>query len=223
MGIVHRDLKTQNILLDEFDDACVADFGLSAVMHGNQDLVGGVGTPHYTAPEVLQHLRYNEKIDVYSYGLVLWELLTQKVPYAGMKDIAIFDHVVNRNWRLPIPKEAPPGLRKIISRCWSRNPNDRPTFAEIVPLFEKHDVIFPQSQPVDFAKVNRTFRCPPLDFDCVFEVLKKPDHPRFSSLCDFIGRRIDPMTRERLRPWSHSRNSSRRPAKSTRFCCSPAF
>jgi serine/threonine protein kinase len=199
-GIVHRDLKTLNILLDEFDDAYVADFGLSAVMRGNQDLVGGVGTPHYTAPKVLQHLRYNEKIDVYSYCLVLWELLTQKVPYAGVKDIAIFDHVVNRNWRLPIPKEAPPGLRKIISRCWSRNPNDRPTFEEIVSLFERHDIVFPQSQTVDLAKVNYSFRCPPLDFDCAFEVLKNPDHPRFASVCDFIGRRIDARTRERLRP-----------------------
>jgi hypothetical protein len=49
-------------------------------------------------------------------------------------------------------------------------------------------------------KVNWSFRCPPLDFDYAFEVLKNPDHPRFASVCDFIGRRIDARTRERLGP-----------------------
>jgi serine/threonine protein kinase len=198
-GIVHRDLKTLNILLDEFDDAYVADFGLCAVMHNNQDLVGGVGTPHYTAPEVLQHLRYNEKIDVYSYGLILWELLTRKVPYTGMKDMAIFDHVVNRNWRLPIPKETPAGLRKAISRCWSRNANDRPPFDEIVMLFEKGDIIFPDAATLDLGALSRGVRCPPLDLEYAFKVLGNPEHPRFSSVCDFITRRIDARTREQLR------------------------
>ena len=80
MNIVHRDLKTLNILLDEYNDGFVADFGLSGMMKNNQELVGGVGTPHYTAPEVLMHTRYGPKVDSFSYGVVLWEMLMRKIP-----------------------------------------------------------------------------------------------------------------------------------------------
>lgn len=198
-GIVHRDLKTLNILLDDFDDGCVADFGLSGVMKNNQDLVGGVGTPHYTAPEILQHSRYNEKVDVYSYAFVLWEMLTRKVPYAEMTNLAIYDHIINRNWRLPIPQETPEGLRKLITRCWSRNPADRPCFAEIVQQFENHEIAFPGSEPIDWASVKAIKRCPPLDFDYAFQVLQNPNDPHFASVCYFIGSRIDDRTREILR------------------------
>jgi serine/threonine protein kinase len=65
LGIVHRDLETLNILLDEEDDGCVADFGFSGMMKDIQELAGGVGTPHYTAPEVLSHTRYVPKVDAF--------------------------------------------------------------------------------------------------------------------------------------------------------------
>ena len=126
LSIVHRDLKTLNILLDEEDDGCVADFGLSGMMKDNQELCGGVGTPHYTAPEVLAHSRYGPKVDIFSFAVVLWEMLMKTVPYGEMSHMEIYEHVVTRGWRLPIPHDTPEGLKKLITRCWSKSPNDRP-------------------------------------------------------------------------------------------------
>ena len=199
MDIVHRDLKTLNILLDDEDDCCVADFGLSGMMKDNQELCGGVGTPHYTAPEVLMHARYGPKVDSYSYGIVLWEMLMRKVPYGDMSHMAIYEHVVTRGWRLGMPNDAPEGLKKMITRCWSKNPNDRPDFTEIVSLFEAGDVFFPGSEKVDFQKVKATRHCPPLDLEYALPVLKNPEDEHFSSVSYFIVSKIDDKIRKQLR------------------------
>lgn len=199
MNIVHRDLKTLNILLDEEDDGCVADFGLSGMMKDNQELAGGVGTPHYTAPEVLSHARYGPKVDTFSYGLVLWEMLNRKVPYGEMSHMAIYEHVVTRGWRLPIAPETPECLKRMITRCWSKNPNDRPDFSEIVKEFESGELFFPGSEKIDFQKVKTTRRCPPLDLEYALPVLQNPEHERFASVSHFIVSKIDDKLREELR------------------------
>ena len=199
MNIVHRDLKTLNILLDEEDDGCVADFGLSGMMKDNQELAGGVGTPHYTAPEVLSHARYGPKVDSFSYGVVLWEMLNRKVPYGDMSHMAIYEHVVTRGWRLPIAPETPECLKRMITRCWSKNPNDRPDFSEIVAQFESGNLFFPGSDKIDCQKIKATRRCPPLDLEYAIPVLKDPSHDRFSSVSYYIVSKIDEKLRKELR------------------------
>ena len=199
MNIVHRDLKTLNILLDEEGDGCVADFGLSGMMKDNQELCGGVGTPHYTAPEVLSHTRYGPKVDSFSYGVVLWEMLMRKVPYGDMSHMAIYEHVVTRGWRLGIPNDTPEGLKKMITRCWSKNPNDRPDFTEIVQLFEAGEVYFPNTEKIDFQKIKQTRRCPPLDLEYALPVLRNPEDEHFSSVSYFIVSKIDDKIRDKLR------------------------
>ena len=186
LNIVHRDLKTMNILLDEFDDSCVADFGLCGIMKDNQELFGGVGTPHYTAPEVLSHSLYGPKVDLFSYAVVLWEMLVKKVPYSDMTRMAIYEHVVTRGWRLPIPHDAPDGLKKLITRCWSKNPNDRPDFSQIVDSFEHDEIYFPGSEKLDFLKIKETKHFPPLDFEFAISCLKDPTSPHFSSICYYV-------------------------------------
>ncbi|OHT02059.1 TKL family protein kinase [Tritrichomonas foetus] len=199
MNIVHRDLKTLNILLDEEGDGCVADFGLSGMMKDNQELCGGVGTPHYTAPEVLSHTRYGPKVDSFSYGVVLWEMLMRKVPYGDMSHMAIYEHVVTRGWRLGMPNDTPEGLKKMITRCWSKNPNDRPDFTEIVNLFESGEVYFPNCDKIDFQKIKATKRCPPLDLEYALPVLRNPENEHFASVSYFIVSKIDDKIREKLR------------------------
>ncbi|OHT07609.1 TKL family protein kinase [Tritrichomonas foetus] len=199
MDIVHRDLKTLNILLDDEDDGCVADFGLSGMMKDNQELCGGVGTPHYTAPEVLSHARYGPKVDSFSFGVVLWEMLMRKVPYGDMSHMAIYEHVVTRGWRLGMPNDTPEGLKKMITRCWSKNPNDRPDFSEIVHLFEANEVFFPGSEKIDFQKVKATRRCPPLDLEYALPVLKNPNDEHFPSVSYYIVSKIDEKIRLKLR------------------------
>lgn len=199
MSIVHRDLKTLNILLDDHEDGCVADFGLSGMMKDNQELCGGVGTPHYTAPEVLSHTRYGPKVDTFSYGVVLWEMLMRKVPYGEMSHMAIYEHVVTRGWRLPIPNETPEGLKKLITRCWSKSPNDRPEFNEIIELFEKKEVSFPNSEPIDFEAIKATRRCPPLNLEFALTALKNSNDEHFSSIIYYICSKIDDQLKDKLR------------------------
>lgn len=201
LDIVHRDLKTLNILLDDEENGCVADFGLSGMIKDNQELCGGVGTPHYTAPEVLSHARYGPQVDAFSYGVVLWEMLTREVPYEGMSHVAIYEFVVTRGWRLSIPSESPNGLRRLISRCWTKNPNDRPSFSEIVQLFESGEVFFPGSnmKQIDFLKIKKMRRCPPLDFDYAVKVVSDSSSEHFSSVSKFIFDNVDEKLRTKLR------------------------
>merc|ERR1711916_254098 len=82
--VVHRDLKSLNLLVDEDYHIAVADFGLSKQTHGNS-LNSKVGSLNWCAPEVLLHSApYTEKADVYSFGMVLWELCTHQSPFVGL-------------------------------------------------------------------------------------------------------------------------------------------
>ena len=199
INIVHRDLKTLNILLDDECNGFVADFGLSGMMKDNQDLCGGVGTPNYTAPEVLAHQRYGNKVDIYSYGVVLWEIATGKVPYSEMSTMAIYEYVVTRGWRLTIPNDISVILQKLISRCWSRNPSDRPTFDEIVQLFEKDKIYFPNSDKIDFSAIKKRRKCPPISIDYACKIINDNTNPHYQSVCNFIGKNCDETIRNELR------------------------
>lgn len=200
LNIVHRDLKTSNILIDEDEDCRVADFGLSGIMKDDQELIGGVGTPHYTAPEVLAHARYGPKVDSFSYAVVLWEMLNKQIPYGDMTHKQIFDHVVTRNWRLPIQQKAPEGLKKLITRCWSKNPNDRPDFNEIVSMFENKEIFFPESdQNIDFESIKSIKKFPPIDYSFAISSLMNPTSEHFSSIIHYIYQHCDEKVRSRLR------------------------
>eukprot|EP00027_Filamoeba_sp_ATCC50430_P018551 CAMPEP_0168567218 /NCGR_PEP_ID=MMETSP0413-20121227/14878_1 /TAXON_ID=136452 /ORGANISM="Filamoeba nolandi, Strain NC-AS-23-1" /LENGTH=511 /DNA_ID=CAMNT_0008599375 /DNA_START=169 /DNA_END=1704 /DNA_ORIENTATION=+ len=136
---IHRDLKTGNLLVDQNWNVKVSDFGLSHFKQQRQEKgnYGAIGTPLWMAPEVLLNKEYNESADVYSFGIVLWELLTQEEPFP---DIETFEDMIERvcmqHERPPIPEDAPPTLKKLIAKCWSPYPEERPTFEQIIPLFD---------------------------------------------------------------------------------------
>jgi serine/threonine protein kinase len=141
--ILHLDLKTQNLLVDGNWVAKVADFGLSRVKQGEKNK-GATGSPVYMAPEVLANKPYDEKADVYSYGIVLWELLTGSRPYVDEKFESldeIYEHVVIDAKRPKIPPECPPELAKLIQRCWDADPTKRPSFQEILESHILDEVI----------------------------------------------------------------------------------
>ncbi|KAJ8749486.1 hypothetical protein K2173_025681 [Erythroxylum novogranatense] len=136
-NIVHFDLKCDNLLVNLRDPQrpiCkVGDFGLSRIKR-NTLVSGGVrGTLPWMAPELLNgsSSRVSEKVDVFSFGISLWEILTGEEPYADMHCGAIIGGIVKNTLRPPIPERCDPEWRKLMEQCWSPDPDSRPSFTEI--------------------------------------------------------------------------------------------
>lgn len=136
-NIVHFDLKCDNLLVNLRDPSrpiCkVGDFGLSKIKR-NTLVSGGVrGTLPWMAPELLNgsSSKVSEKVDVFSFGIVMWEILTGEEPYANMHYGAIIGGIVNNTLRPPVPANCDPEWKRLMEQCWSPDPAQRPAFTEI--------------------------------------------------------------------------------------------
>ncbi|KAI9098949.1 hypothetical protein K1719_024716 [Acacia pycnantha] len=135
--IVHRDLKSPNLLVDNNWNVKVCDFGLSRLKHSTfLSSKSTAGTPEWMAPEVLRNEPSNEKCDVYSFGVILWELATLRLPWSGMNPMQVVGAVGFQNRRLEIPKEIDPVVARIIWECWQQDPNLRPSFAQLTVVLK---------------------------------------------------------------------------------------
>ncbi|XP_076956581.1 uncharacterized protein LOC143631840 [Bidens hawaiensis] len=131
--IVHRDLKSSNLLVDKDCTVKVGDFGLSHIKHHTYlNTKSGKGTPQWMAPEIICSEQADEKSDVYSYGVVLWEIVTEKVPWDDLNPMQVIAAVGFMNRRLEIPKDVDPLWASLIQSCWCSEPKSRPTFQEIL-------------------------------------------------------------------------------------------
>ncbi|GJS15224.1 serine/threonine-protein kinase HT1-like protein [Tanacetum coccineum] len=138
--IVHRDVKTENMLLDLNRTLKIADFGVARVEAQNpRDMTGETGTLGYMAPEVLDGKPYNRKCDVYSFGICLWEVYCCDMPYADLSFAEVSSAVVRQNLRPDIPKCCPSAFASILKKCWDANPDRRPEMDEVVRLLEAID------------------------------------------------------------------------------------
>ncbi|OHT00182.1 hypothetical protein TRFO_33212 [Tritrichomonas foetus] len=118
IGIIHRDLKPENILLDSENHVKICDFGLSTVSSETTH-TGGIGTLAYMSPEILnEEEHYTNKVDVYSFGIVLYFILTQ----GSLPKLSIAK--ISRGQRIPIPSTIDDFYRTIIEKCLSSYPND---------------------------------------------------------------------------------------------------
>ncbi|XP_071698882.1 uncharacterized protein [Rutidosis leptorrhynchoides] len=131
--IIHRDLKSSNLLVDKNWNVKVGDFGLSRIKHETYlTTKTGKGTPQWMAPEVLRNEQADEKSDIYSFGVVLWELTTEKIPWDSLNSMQVIGAVGFMNQRLDIPKDVDPQWASLIESCWCSEPQSRPTFQEIL-------------------------------------------------------------------------------------------
>ncbi|EGC31244.1 hypothetical protein DICPUDRAFT_40205 [Dictyostelium purpureum] len=136
--ILHRDLSTKNILLDEsLTIAKVADFGLSKEQ--NFEMTSTVGHLCYQAPEVFIGDLYTPKADVYSFGILIWCLLTGEQPNQNLQPLKMANMAAHEDYRPPIPSPLEPmwePLAKLATMCWKKNPEERPSFNFILDFLE---------------------------------------------------------------------------------------
>jgi len=142
--ILHRDLKPGNIGLTSDGTIKLFDFGLSRMLEGASSysnkvykMSGKTGSLRYMAPEVVNKHPYNYKVDVYSFGIILWELLSNKRSFLGMtEDEFMTDVVCGAKRPSPINKNWPKKLIELMNTCWDVDGTQRPTFSKIVHVLD---------------------------------------------------------------------------------------
>ncbi|KAM6976681.1 mitogen-activated protein kinase kinase kinase 12 [Aplochiton taeniatus] len=130
--IIHRDLKSPNMLITHDDLVKISDFGTSKELSDKSTKMSFAGTVAWMAPEVIRNEPVSEKVDIWSFGVVLWEMLTGEVPYKDVDSSAIIWGVGNNSLQLPIPESCPDGFKILLRQCWNCKPRNRPSFRQIL-------------------------------------------------------------------------------------------
>lgn len=182
-GIIHRDLKPENILIDEEFHMKIADFGTACeeahVDHFDDD----PGTYRWMAPEMIKHEPYGRKVDVYSFGLIVWEMISGSIPYEDMTPVQAAFAVVNKNLRPEFSTNCPPAMQALIEHCWSTHSEKRPQFSQIVKILDQfesslaHDGTLPLVLDTNWLgdhKKNRSHRIQMHDHLANFSSMPKP-------------------------------------------------
>ena len=141
--IVHHDLKPANLLVDSKWNLKISDFGMSRIKYraylqkSNPELETAGGTPEWMSPEALRNDNVDELSDVYSFGIILWELITLNFPWHELNDpVQIVGKVAFLHHRPKIPSWVEPEMEQLLSDCWSRESCDRPEFTHILELLQ---------------------------------------------------------------------------------------
>ena len=145
-NIIHCDLKSLNVLLDNKNRAKICDFGLSKIQSIRSSKQEIIGTIPWMAPEIIQSSSsISIQADIYSYGILLWELLTCDDPYKDIPTEQLFDKIKNEKLRPTIPENLPTKLKNILQSCFDENPSKRPTIHQIIHFFSLPQCCFPNA------------------------------------------------------------------------------
>ncbi|XP_017591746.1 PREDICTED: tyrosine-protein kinase Fgr isoform X2 [Corvus brachyrhynchos] len=152
MNYIHRDLRAANILVGDNLVCKIADFGLARLIEDDEYTArqGAKFPIKWTAPEAALFGRFTIKSDVWSFGILLTELVTKgRVPYPGMNNREVLEQV-ERGYRMQCPGSCPQSLHEVMVQCWKREPEERPTFEYLQSFLEDYfTATEPQYQPGD--------------------------------------------------------------------------
>uniref|UniRef100_A0A4W5LVL8 receptor protein-tyrosine kinase n=1 Tax=Hucho hucho TaxID=62062 RepID=A0A4W5LVL8_9TELE len=141
LGYIHRDLAARNILVNSNLVCKVSDFGLSRVLEDDPDAAyttsGGKIPIRWTAPEAIAYRKFSSSSDVWSYGVVMWEVMSYgERPYWNLTNRDVIKSV-EEGYRLPAPMSCPGALHTLMLDCWQKDRNERPRFCQIVTVLDK--------------------------------------------------------------------------------------
>ncbi|TRZ03655.1 hypothetical protein DNTS_008356 [Danionella cerebrum] len=205
--IIHRDLKSSNVLLlekIENDDIGrktlkITDFGLAREWHKTTKM-SAAGTYSWMAPEVIKSSLFSKGSDVWSYGVLLWELLTGEVPYRGIDGLAVAYGVAVNKLTLPIPSTCPEPFAKLMEECWDQDPHIRPSFASILEQLTAIEEAVMATMPQDsFHSMQEDWR---VEIQEMFDELRTKEKE--------LRSREEELTRAALQQKSHEEVLKRR-------------
>ena len=165
-GVLHCDLKSSNVLITEAWGVKIADFGLSFLFPEDEPFdtakvpLGCVGTHHWIAPEVLRGEEFSQAADVYSFGVILWEMIHRKIPYMDLTASQVIGIVGYGGKKLQVSASCPGQVRYIIQRCLTRDRiENRPTFSQLASeLGRLHRLAVLEDGSVDASACRRRGR-----------------------------------------------------------------
>nr|CDS32911.1 mitogen activated protein kinase kinase kinase [Hymenolepis microstoma] len=134
--VIHRDLKSPNILIGEDGQLKISDFGVSKEITENSTKMSFAGTVAWMAPEIMRDEPCSLKVDVWSFGVIVWEIITCEIPFNGVDVGAIIYGIASNRFSLPIPTSCPTEFRVLMKRCWCPKPRNRPNFPQILSQLE---------------------------------------------------------------------------------------
>lgn len=140
-NVIHRDLKLQNVFLDDKLEPRIADFGLAKVVMDKVDMTMAIGTPFYMAPEIFMDgdETYGISVDVYAFAFIIFKMFSIEVQFADLKKIRTsqqFMRKIAEGKRPKRPKSIPDCYWELVQKCWDQIPGNRPTFEEITEILK---------------------------------------------------------------------------------------
>jgi tyrosine-protein kinase Tec len=133
-NVIHRDLAARNCLVGNKQVVKICDFGLARHVLDDEysSSVGAKFPVRWSSPEVMAYTKFSSKSDVWAFAVLMWEVYAfGKLPYEELKNIDVVELVCHQNFRLEKPQPCPENVFNLMSSCWEKEPEDRPTFSSL--------------------------------------------------------------------------------------------